>query len=85
MLFDLQCVSCGSRIILLKEAHTRFSSGSVVRNLLANAGDVRSLGWEGPLEKEMATNSSILAGKIPWTKESGRLQSVGSQRESDTT
>ena len=41
---------------------------------------VRSLGWEDPLEKGMATHSSILAWKIPWTEESGRLQSMGSQR-----
>ena len=41
---------------------------------------VRSLGWEVPLEKEMATHSSILAWKIPWTEEPGRLQSMGSQR-----
>ena len=41
---------------------------------------VRSLGWEDPLEKEMATHSSTLAWKIPWTKEPGRLQSMGSQR-----
>ena len=41
---------------------------------------VRSLGWEDPLEKEMATHSSILAWRIPWTEEPGRLQSVGSQR-----
>ena len=41
---------------------------------------VRSLGWEDPLEKEMATHSSIHAWKIPWTKESGGLQSMGSQR-----
>ena len=41
---------------------------------------VRSLGWEDPLEKEMATHSSILAWRIPWTEETGRLQSVGSQR-----
>ena len=40
---------------------------------------VRSLGWEGPLEKEMAAHSSILAWKIPWTEEPGRLQSMGSQ------
>ena len=39
---------------------------------------VRSLGWEDPLEKGMATHSSILAWKIPWTKEPGRLQSIGS-------
>ena len=40
---------------------------------------VRSLGWEAPLEKEMATQSSILAWKIPWTEEHGGLQSMGSK------
>ena len=46
--------------------------------------EVQSLGWEDPLEKEMAIHSSILAWRIPWTEESGGLQSMGSQ-ESDTT
>ena len=41
---------------------------------------VRSLSWEDPLEKEMA-NSSILAWRIPWTEELGRLQSIGSQTD----
>ena len=41
---------------------------------------VRSLGWEDPLEKEMATQSIILAWKIPWTEEPGGLQSMGFQR-----
>ena len=41
---------------------------------------VRSLGWEYPLEKEMATHSSILAWKISWTEEPGGLQSMGSLR-----
>ena len=41
---------------------------------------IRSLGWEDPLEKEMATHSNILAWKIPWTEEPGRLQSMGSQK-----
>ena len=41
---------------------------------------VRSLGWEDPLEKEMAPHSSTLAWKIPWTEEPGRLQFMGSQR-----
>ena len=41
---------------------------------------VWSLGGEDPLEKEMATHSSILAWRIPWTKETGGLQSMGSQR-----
>ena len=42
---------------------------------------VRSLGWEDPLEKELATHSSTLDWKIPWTEEPGRLQSVGSQSQ----
>ena len=41
---------------------------------------VQSLGWEDPLEKEVAIHSSILAWKIPWTEEPGKLQSMGSQR-----
>ena len=55
----------------------------MVKNLPANAGDardIRSLGQEDPLEEEMATHSSILAWKIPWTEESGGLQFMGSQR-----
>ena len=45
---------------------------------------VQFLGWEDPLEEETATHSSVLAWRIPWTEEPGRLQSMGSQ-ESDTT
>ena len=41
---------------------------------------VQSLGWEDPLQEEMATHSSILAWKIPWTEEPGGLQSMGSYR-----
>ena len=41
---------------------------------------VLSLGWEYPLEEEMATCSSVLAWEIPWKEESGRLQSMGSQK-----
>ena len=41
---------------------------------------VHSLGWEDPLEKEMATYSTILAWEIPWTEELGRLQSMGLQK-----
>ena len=40
---------------------------------------VRSLGWEDPLEEEMATHSSILAGIVPWTEEPGGVQSMGLQ------
>ena len=42
---------------------------------------VRSLGHKDPLEKEMATHSSILAWRIPWTEEPGRLQSIGSESD----
>ena len=52
----------------------------MVKRLLAMQETwVQSLGWEDPLEKEMATHSSTLAWKIPWTEEPGRLQSMGSQ------
>ena len=46
---------------------------------------VQSLGQEDPLEKGMATHSSILAWKIPWTEEPGGMQSMGMQTESETT
>ena len=53
---------------MVKRLHTMSETG------------VQSLGWEDLLEKETATHSSILAWKIPWTEETGRLQSMGSQR-----
>ena len=56
----------------------------VVKNPPANAGDLRDMGLilaqEDPLEEEMATHSSILAWRIPWTEEPGGLQSIGPQR-----
>ena len=59
----------------------------MVKNPSANAGDVRdtgltqiqSLGWEDLLEEDMASHSSILAWRIPWTEEPSRLQSIGLQ------
>ena len=54
--------------------NTDFPGGSDGKASAYNAGD---LGWEDPLEKEMATHSSTLACKIPWTEEPGRLQSTG--------
>ena len=58
-----------------------FPGGSDSKESACSAGDPGSIsGWEDPLEKEMATHSSILAWKIPWMKEPGRLQSMGSQR-----
>ena len=61
------------------------SGASLVAQLVKNLPavqetQVRSLGWEDPLEKEMATHSSILAWKISWTEGPGGLQSMGSQR-----
>ena len=61
-----------------------FQVALVVKNPAANAGDqkmpLQSLGQEDPLEKGMATHSSILAWRIPWTEQPGRLQSMGLQR-----
>ena len=59
----------------------RFPGSSVVKNSPAKKETwVQSLGWENPLEKEMAMHSSILALEIPWTEELGRLQSMGLQK-----
>ena len=56
----------------------------VVKNLAVRAGDAGGtsliLGWEDPLEEEMATHSGFFTWKIPWTEDPGRLQSMGSQR-----
>ena len=58
-----------------------FSGGSVVKNLPAKQEMwVQSLGWEDPLEKEMATHSSILAWENPWSEETGGLQSMGLEK-----
>ena len=61
-------------------------SGSVVKNLPAvQETQVQPLGWEDPLEKKIATHSSILAWRIAWTEEPGGLQSMGLQKEVDMT
>ena len=53
----------------------------MVKNIPANAGNAGSIsGSERPLEKEIATHSSILAWEIPWTEEPGELQSIGLQK-----
>ena len=63
-----------------------FPRGSVVKNLPAKQETrVQSLGWKEPLKKEMATLSSNLAWKIPWTEEPGRLHTVHGVTELDTT
>ena len=61
---------------------TKMSSlvAQTVENLSAmQETRVQALGWEDPLEKQMATHSSILSHRIPWTKETSRLQSMGLQ------
>ena len=65
------------------QTHLMWASlaAQTVRNLPAlQETQVQPLGQEDPLEKEMATHSSILAWRLPWTEEPGRLQSMGSQR-----
>ena len=61
-----------------------FPQGSVVKNpptmQETQETQFRSLGWADPLEKEMITHASILAWEIPWTEESGRIQSMESQK-----
>ena len=61
-----------------------FSGGSMVKNLpvMQELQEIQAqcLGQEDPLEKDMATHSSILTWRIPWTQEPGRLQSMGSHR-----
>ena len=53
----------------------------MIKNLLVmQETQVQFLGWEDPLEEEMATHSGILAWRIPWTEEPGRLQSMGLQK-----
>ena len=61
-----------------------YSGASLVSQMVKNPPAmqetwVQSLGWEDTLEKAMATHSTILAWRIPWTEEPGRLQSMGSQ------
>ena len=59
---------------------TSLVAQTVKRLLTTQETRVQFLGWEDPLEKEMATHSSTLAWKIPWMEEPGRLQSLGLQR-----
>ena len=64
----------------------RFPGGSDSKKSSCNAGDtVWSLGWEDPLEEEITTHLSILAWRIPWTEEPGRLYSPWGYKESDMT
>ena len=74
-MYILQFRNC----VLQKEALSLVAQ--IVKNLPAmQETRVRSLGWEDPLEEEIATHSGTLAWKIPWTEEPGGLQSMGLQR-----
>ena len=69
------------RIKTLLSTHpTSLVAQTVKRLSTMRETQIRSLGWENPLEKEMAIHSRTIAWKIPWTEEPGRLQPMGSQR-----
>ena len=72
-----------SKILELERTWRSFRASLVAQRLKHLPGMqetwVRSLGWEDPLEKEMATHTSTLAWRIPWREEPGGLQSMGSQ------
>ena len=85
----VNCHPCGIKdhfkakpaIILDQCSHwTSLVAQTVKRLSTMRETQVRALGWEDPLEKEMAIHSSTIAWKIPWTEEPGRLKSMGSQR-----
>ena len=81
---NLDSISKGRDITLPTKIHRVKAMVSLVaqmvKNLLAMQETwIRSLGWEDLLEEDMATHSSILAGRTPWTEEPGNLLSIGSQ------
>ena len=71
---------CTSVFLVVVLEFIGFPCGSDGKESAHNSADLSSLGGEDPLEKKMATHSSILAWEIPWTGEPGRLQSTGSQK-----
>ena len=68
--------------------HQGFPGGSVVKNLLANAGAIGDVGfipgWKDPLEEEMATHSRVLVWEILWTEDPGQLHTVHEVSKSQT-
>ena len=70
--------SCFPRCIYIYISGVSLVAQTVKRMPAMWETQVRSLGWEDPLEKGMATLSSILAWRVPWTEEPGRLQPMGS-------
>ena len=84
-LLGFDFMQCGCWLNILCKALSSCLKISLVAQMVkcqpaVQETQVRSLGWEDPMEKERATHSSILAWKSPWTEEPGRLQSMGSQR-----
>ena len=84
-LLDLESLFTSNNYIIFYCFPLDFMRASLVAQMVKCLPAVRetrvwSLGWEDPLEKEMATHSSTLAWKIPWTEEPDRLQSMGSQK-----
>ena len=76
LLRDFRTVSTEAEPVYIPCSHVKVAQ--MVKSLRCNAGDSGSIpGSEDPLEEEMATHSSILAWKIPWTERPGGLQSVG--------
>ena len=76
-----QCHLENAGIVIILPIVKGFPGGLAVKNPPAmQETQVQSLGQEDPVEKEMATHSSILAWRIPWTEEPGGLQSMGSKR-----
>ena len=81
LLYDISIKILTNKLIVLLLHFNKLLVAQMVK-LLATMWEtqVRSLGWEDPLEKEMATHSSILAWKIPWIEEPDGLLSMGSHR-----
>ena len=76
IILGLQPPTLASSLILLRTSLV----AQMAKNLLAMQETwVQSLGWEDPLEEGMATHSSVLAWRIPWTEDPGRLQPMGLQ------
>ena len=74
------CASSSPAFHMMYSVHRDFLVAQMAKRLPAVQIWIRSLAWEDPLDIEMATHSSTLSWKFPWTEEPGRLQSMGSQR-----
>ena len=79
-LFNNQVRLSSTASLVIPDPHWASQVALSVKNPPANAGDIRDVGQENPLEEDMATHSSILAWRNPWMEEPGGLQSIGMQR-----